>query len=161
MIGRIGAQCERVEPAQGRRYNNNNRSSLMAGLVVNVRTRQTQNGGRLAFVTIDDRSARIDVMVTPELLQNAGAAIVRDQILVIEGELSVDDFNGRFRARARALYDLDQARRKYARALRLQLSAECADAQFMPRLRETLTRRASKRSCSRSRRSSSFWAVIS
>ncbi|MDH3452268.1 MAG: DNA polymerase III subunit alpha, partial [Gammaproteobacteria bacterium] len=136
--GRIGAQCERMEPGQGRRYSNV-QNSLLAGLIVNVRTRQTQNGGRIAFVTIDDRSARIDVMVTPELLQNAGAAIVRDQILVVEGELGLDDFNGRFRARATALYDLDQARRKFARALRLQLTAERADAQFMPKLRETLT----------------------
>jgi DNA polymerase-3 subunit alpha len=136
--GRIGAQCERVEPGQGRRYGNG-KQSLLAGLVVNVRTRNTQSGGRIAFVTIDDRSARIDVMVTPELLQSAGAVIVRDQILVVEGELSTDDFNGGFRARAKALYDLDQARRKFARALRLQLSADRADAEFMPKLRETLT----------------------
>ena len=104
-----------------------------------MRTRQTQNGGRLAFVTIDDRSARIDVMVTPELLQSAGAVIVRDQILVVEGELSMDDFSGRYRARASALYDLDQARRKFARAVRLRLSADRTDSQLIPRLRETLS----------------------
>ncbi len=135
--GRIGEQCAKLDPAAPRRYRNE-KTTLLAGLVIGVRTRNAPSG-RMAFVTLDDRSARIDVLVPPDLLQRAGALIARDQVLVVEGELGVDEFSGGFRARARTLYDLEQAREQFANLLRLRLTATAAANGVLPRLREALT----------------------
>ncbi|NTV37103.1 MAG: hypothetical protein HGA53_09125, partial [Anaerolineaceae bacterium] len=45
---------------------NGDKPVTIAGLVVTVRTRTANRGGRMAFVTLDDRTARVEIRVFPE-----------------------------------------------------------------------------------------------
>ncbi|MDX1608594.1 MAG: DNA polymerase III subunit alpha, partial [Halofilum sp. (in: g-proteobacteria)] len=135
--GRLADQCGRVEAGGPRRRERNGQVDVVAGLVMNVRTRNT-GSGKMAFITLDDRSGRVEAVIGPELFQRSGARIIRDKVLVVEGELGIDDFSGGYQVRARDLYTIDEARERFARAVCLQVSAGAAGNGFVDHLQETL-----------------------
>jgi len=133
--GRLVDQCGRLE-GQGRRRRDS--SDIVAGLVMNLRTRNT-SAGKMAFVTLDDRSARVEAKIGPELFQRRGACIIPDRVLVVEGELAWDDFSGGYQVRARELLTMDEARERHARRLTLRVDGSAAGNGFIEHLEATLT----------------------
>jgi DNA polymerase III subunit alpha len=91
---------------------------LIAGVVMGVRIRMTQRG-KMAIVSIDDAVARIEVVVGSELLNQNAQLIKEDQLLVVEGRISHDDFSGGMRVSARKIFDLVSARSAYANMLKI------------------------------------------
>lgn len=96
---------------------------LMAGIVVGVRVRMTQRG-KMAIVTIDDAVSRVDVVVGSEMLNQSAHLIKEDNLLVIEGRVSHDEFSGGMRVNARKLYDLAAARSHYASMLKISCNGQ-------------------------------------
>jgi DNA polymerase-3 subunit alpha len=96
---------------------------LLAGVVTGVRIRMTQRG-KMAIVTLDDAVARVDVVVGSELLNQYVNLIKEDQLLVIEGRVSNDDFSGGIRVSARKLYDLAGARSHFASMLKISCNGQ-------------------------------------
>jgi DNA polymerase-3 subunit alpha len=105
---------------------------LLAGVVVGLRARMTGRG-KMAFVTIDDASAQIEVAVGSELLMSSAALLKEDQLLFVEGKVSNDDFTGGLRVNARRLFDIASARSAYASLLRLSCNGQ-ADARKLGEL---------------------------
>jgi DNA polymerase III subunit alpha len=91
---------------------------LIAGVVMGVRVRMTQRG-KMAIVSIDDAVARVDIVVGSELLNQNAQLIKEDQLLVVEGRISHDDFSGGIRVNARKVFDLVSARSAYANMLKI------------------------------------------
>ncbi|OIQ79139.1 DNA polymerase III subunit alpha [mine drainage metagenome] len=106
---------------------------LLAGVVVATRTRMTSRG-KMAFVTIDDASAQIEVVVGNELFMASASLLKEDQLLFIEGKVSHDDFSGGLRVNARRLFNVAAARSTYASLLKISCNGQ-ADAR---KLRELL-----------------------
>jgi DNA polymerase-3 subunit alpha len=104
-------------------YDKSEQSTVIAGLVVAVRTRNGNRGGRMAFVTLDDRSARFEIRVFSEAYEKYRELIVEDQVLIVKGKLSYDDFADDMRLNAEQLLDIDSARNEYARRMVLNLDA--------------------------------------
>jgi DNA polymerase-3 subunit alpha len=98
-----------------------NHSVLIAGLVVSVRTRNTNRGGRILFITLDDGGSRTEIRIFPELYERYHQLIVEDRILLIYGNLVWDEFHQKTRFNVEQILDLDQARAMYARWLILKL----------------------------------------
>jgi len=90
---------------------------VLAGLVVELRTRNTQSGARMAFVTLDDRSARMEIRVFSRVFEQYRALLAIDKVLVVQGTLAFDDFSGSMRLNAERVYEVDQAREVYAKRL--------------------------------------------
>jgi DNA polymerase III subunit alpha len=106
---------------------------LVAGLVTGLRVKNTRSG-KMAFVVLDDRSARVDVMVRPEDYQKYSSLIARDRLLVVQGGMGLDDFSGGYRIRARQLYDLDQARAAFGKGLEIGVGASARGNGFLDHL---------------------------
>jgi DNA polymerase-3 subunit alpha len=105
----------------------NDRSVLIAGLVISVRTRNANRGGRMAFVTLDDNGGRIEIRLYPEIYERHRLIIVEDAILVAQGQLGWDEFNQTTRLNVERVLDLDGARAEYAHRLLLWVDAQqCA-----------------------------------
>ncbi len=105
----------------------NDRSLLIAGLVASVRTRSANRGGRMAFVTLDDGTGRLEIRVFPEVYERHRSLIVEDAILLAQGALSWDEFNQATRLNVERVLDWDEARSEYARRLLVRLDvAQCA-----------------------------------
>ena len=94
---------------------------VLAGLVVELRTRNTQSGARMAFVTLDDRSARMEIRVFSKVFEQYRALLAIDKMLVVQGTLAFDDFSGSMRLNAERIYEIDQAREVYAKRLVLEV----------------------------------------
>ncbi len=95
----------------------------IAGLVVGMRAIKNRRGDDIAFVQLDDRTARIEVAMFAECYGSCREQVVKDAILVVEGVVSHDDVSGELRMRASAAYTLAEARRRFARELVLHLDA--------------------------------------
>ena len=96
---------------------------LIAGVVMGIRIRMTQRG-KMAIVSLDDAIARVDVVVGSELLNQYANLIKEDQLLVIEGRVSNDEFSGGIRVNARKLFDLPSARSAYASMLKISCNGQ-------------------------------------
>jgi DNA polymerase III subunit alpha len=106
----------------------NDRSVLIGGLVVSLRTRNANRGGRIAFVNLDDGSGRLEVRVFPEVYERHRALLVEDAIVLVQGALGWDEFNQTTRLNVERVLDLDGARAEYARRLWLRLTARQCEA---------------------------------
>jgi len=113
-------------------------SVVVAGLIIAMRTMNTKRGDRMAFITIDDRSGRIELAVFSDNYQRYQDLLIKDKLIVVEGEVSVDDYSGGYRMSARAIFDIDQAREHYAKRLRVRVRAELAGNGFIPALQNIL-----------------------
>ena len=116
--GRLADQCGRVPGgfSDGR----NSRASVdavVAGLITDLRIRATNRGSKIMTATLDDCTAKVDVVVTGELLEAEGHKLGQDTMVVIEGGLGIDQFSGGFSIRARQIYTIDEARERFARML--------------------------------------------
>ena len=105
----------------------NDRPLTVVGLVVSLRTRNANRGGRIAFVTLDDGGGRMEVRIFPEVYERYRSLIVEDAILLVRGALGWDEFNQATRLNVERVQDLDGARAEHARRLLLRLdAAQCA-----------------------------------
>ncbi len=91
----------------------------VAGLVTQVRT--LSRGRRTTFVTLDDRTARVDVTIYERLLDKCRDLLVKDKVVIIEGSVEEDDFNGGYKIIAEDALDINHAREHYARSLCIHL----------------------------------------
>jgi len=114
----------------------------VAGLVVELRTKQNKNGKRMAFATLDDRTGRLEVAVFSEAFDKFREYLVKDTLLVADGNLSWDDFAGQLRLSAENLMSMEQARVAFAKRLLLSRTADSGGeepaAVWIEKLRETL-----------------------
>ncbi|MBU2977876.1 DNA polymerase III subunit alpha [Alteromonas sp. C1M14] len=108
------------------------------GLVLGVRVMTNKKGRRWAIVTLDDKSARMDVRFFPEMYEKYESILESDRILLVKGQVSFDDFSGGNTISARDAMDIVQAREQNAKALALQLSTETWDDNTLSSLQAIL-----------------------
>ncbi|SDT04680.1 DNA polymerase-3 subunit alpha [Halopseudomonas sabulinigri] len=96
-------------------------SQTIAGLVFDLRVMKSKRGDKVGFVTLDDRSARIEVSLFAEAYQSAQALLQKDALLVVEGEVAQDDFSGGLRMRAKRVMSLEEARTSLLDSVRVRL----------------------------------------
>ncbi|TVT49385.1 MAG: DNA polymerase III subunit alpha [Denitromonas halophila] len=99
----------------------------MAGVVMDVRMKMTARG-KMAFVVLDDGTAVREISVFNELYESRRTKIVVDEILIVDGKVSNDDFTGGFRIIADSLMTLAEARGRFAQRLEISLNGEVAEA---------------------------------
>ncbi|MBI3570194.1 MAG: DNA polymerase III subunit alpha [Gammaproteobacteria bacterium] len=112
---------------------------VVAGLVVAQRTMQTRRGDRMAFVTLDDRTGRLELAVFSDLYAQSRELLAKDTLLVVEGQVSVDEYTGGFKMSAEKLYNIDQARAAFSARLVIDVNADQAGNGFVEELKEILS----------------------
>jgi DNA polymerase-3 subunit alpha len=75
-------------------------------------------------VTLDDGTARIEVTLRGEQIDSSSHLILKDEVLIVDGDVSPDEFNGGFKIRAREIYDMASARSRFARQLLINIDGE-------------------------------------
>ncbi|MGA9421713.1 MAG: DNA polymerase III subunit alpha [Rhodanobacteraceae bacterium] len=91
---------------------------VLAGQVAKVRKR----GDAMAFAQIEDWSGRVEVGLFREVWREFAALLTRDAILVFEGGLSLDDFNGNWQLRVRRVSTIEDVCETHARLLRVRVN---------------------------------------
>ncbi|WP_454784058.1 DNA polymerase III subunit alpha [Legionella sp. WA2024007413] len=99
------------------------KKAIICAQIIGIRKIVTKRGKKLVILGMDDSTARLDVVVFGELFESSVANLATGDMLVIEGEVAHDDYNGGVKMTANSLYDVPTARTKFARCLELRLHA--------------------------------------
>ncbi|PTU75413.1 DNA polymerase III subunit alpha [Pseudomonas mangrovi] len=103
-------------------------TQTVAGMIVNLRVMKNKKGDKMGFITLDDRSGRIEASLFADAFASNQALLQNDALVVVEGEVSNDDFSGGLRLRAKRVMSLEEARTGLAESLRVTVVSTALDA---------------------------------
>jgi DNA polymerase-3 subunit alpha len=130
--GTIADLQAKMDSARGRM------SARVAGLVVEVRTRQTKQGKMMGFAVIDDRTGRMELAAFTDTYDKYRNIFVRDKIVVAEGAVSLDEYSGQARLTVEGLYTIEEAREEFAKGIQLIWSVNGHGEDFISSLNRTI-----------------------
>ncbi|PMR76179.1 DNA polymerase III subunit alpha [Billgrantia endophytica] len=110
----------------------------VAGLVVGVRTMKSKRGDTMAFLTLDDRTGRIEASLFGELFETLRGKLDTEQVLIVEGEVSSDDYSGGLRLRGKDITPMVAARARYGEAVELSLDGSRVNGRLADSLHDSL-----------------------
>ena len=115
----------------------------LAGLLIGMRVRKTKTGSKIVTGVLDDRTARVEVVLYEDVYEQYSHALVKDKVCVVVGSVSYDDFNAAYSVNATSVYTMTQAREKFARGLQIKLdrtkaNGSWSDAGIMQQLNDVL-----------------------
>ena len=139
-LGKLADQSDLASGAGGGGYmsQKNARSYKLAGLMVGMRVRRTKTGGKIVSAVLDDRTARVEVRIYEEKFDQYNYLLNKDKLIVVEGKVVYDDYFGGYRITADVIYDITEARQKFARRLEIDLKQINADHTIVHQLNEVL-----------------------
>jgi len=94
----------------------------IAGLIIGIRVMKTKKGLNWAIVTLDDQSARVDLMVYSDLYEANREILRTDEVIVAKGDISNDDFSGGLKMSAVEINELIEVREARAQHLELEIN---------------------------------------
>ncbi|MBV1776892.1 DNA polymerase III subunit alpha [Burkholderiaceae bacterium DAT-1] len=107
----------------------------LTGVVTEIRTKIGQRG-KMAFVTLDDGTAKLEIAFFNEAFDEHRNRLREDALLVVDAKVSEDRYSGGLRIVADRVFDLAEARSYFAQALRLSISKDQADGAKLRKLLE-------------------------
>jgi len=116
----------------------NNKTMVIAGIVADIRTIQNRHGDRIAFLTLDDGTGRIDVCLFSDIYDTYRSLLNKDQLLIVEGEASLNEYSGRYRITTKKILTMSEARESYAKHLLLNVREQQNVDEFIQKLMQTL-----------------------
>ncbi len=96
----------------------------VAGLIINIRVMKTKKGLNWAIVTLDDQSARVDVMIYSDLYEASKDILIKDEVVIAKGDISNDDFSGGLKMSGVEINQLIEVREKRVKYLELKLNLD-------------------------------------
>ncbi|MBA6391440.1 DNA polymerase III subunit alpha [Colwellia sp. BRX10-3] len=118
---------------------NKDKTTVAVGLVLAVRVLVNKRGRRWALVTLDDKSARMDIRLFPDDYDRFAELLISDAILVCSGQVSFDDYSGGITMTARDIMTIADARENYVTSLDLQIDKNQLSGQFIEQFTQVLT----------------------
>jgi DNA polymerase-3 subunit alpha len=112
----------------------------LCGVVGNVKKIQTKNGGQMAFMTLEDLSGSVEVVVFPEVYANAASFLTRDLPLMVVG--SVDVSEDGIKVLAQEISPLSEGKQKSSSRADVYLKQPDCPLYLLVDLREILGRHA-------------------
>ena len=113
-------------------------AQTVAGCIVGLRTMKSRKGESMAFVTLDDKSGRVEVSVFSDLYDQNYTKLQKDELIIVRGTTSEDAFSGGQKLRAGEIFSLAEARSRSIRQIRLNLSSHQLSQDFTRQLAELL-----------------------
>jgi DNA polymerase III subunit alpha len=97
-------------------------AQVLAGIAASVRI-QIGKRGKMAYVVLDDGSAKVEVAIFAETLERVRPWLKEDELLVIAGKVRNDEYSGGLRVSADEVWSLDEARSRFGKGVRLRVPA--------------------------------------
>ncbi|MCY4342440.1 MAG: DNA polymerase III subunit alpha [Gammaproteobacteria bacterium] len=133
----FSARCQRLDELRPRESR-----QRVFGLVMDLRRmrgRKGRNAGQeWAVAVIDDSTARVEAMVYAKTYERIGHKLEKGQVLVLEGEVQPDEYNGAHKIIVEAAFTIDEWREENRPILRIGMSHKDAPADFSSRLAASL-----------------------
>jgi DNA polymerase-3 subunit alpha len=115
-----------------------NQRVIIAGLIGSIRTNKARQGGRNAFITLDDRSARLEVKTFTEVFDKYRELLKPDHIVVIEGTLGWDSYTDSAAVMAEKIHNIAEAREIFAKILEIGVDGTYVGKEIIAELARVL-----------------------
>jgi len=115
-----------------------NRSVVVAGFVVGLRSLVTKKGDRMGIVILDDGTGRIEFTLFGELYFEYHPLLVEEQVLIIEAEVVIDPATEQIRIRAQRVSTITETRTQNAQALVISIDSTSLKPDRIESLKTTL-----------------------
>lgn len=115
------------------------RNAVVVGLVLSVRVLVNKRGRRWALVTLDDKSARMDIRLFPDDYDTFAELLKPDAILVCSGQVSFDDYSGGNTMTARDIMTIIDARENYVTSLDIKVDKTTIATDFIKQFSQILS----------------------
>ena len=102
-------------------------AETISGMVVGMRIMKNKRGDSFAFLTLDDKSGRIELSVWADKYTAYRDIISKDALLVVKGAVSEDSFTGGLKMVAESIQSIYEARCSKLRRLELNITAGSDD----------------------------------
>ncbi|MBK6386475.1 MAG: DNA polymerase III subunit alpha [Rhodoferax sp.] len=99
---------------------------LLAGIVTDFRVINGQRG-KLALFKLDDKSGVIEARADEALINTHRNLLKDDELIVVMGKLQPDRFSGGMQLTVNQIWDLDQARCRFGKFLRVAVNGKAPD----------------------------------
>jgi len=99
---------------------------------------KSKRGGTNAFVTLDDKTGRLEVQIFGELYDNVREKLIKDEIIFVRGSIEDDDFTGGKKMRASDVMTLEEARARKVSKLNVEINTCNLHDGFIDELAEIL-----------------------
>jgi len=109
------------------------KNARIAGWVTAVRA--SSKGGRVLF-TLEDNTSKLDCVAYSEVYAQSQPILIKDNLLIVEGEIRQDKYTEQFMMTANRLFTLERAREMYAKYVVIEISAPPKD--WVQKLAKTL-----------------------
>ena len=114
-------------------------TSSISGMVVGMRIMKNKRGDSFAFLTLDDKSGRIELSVWAEKFNAYREILVKDALLVVQGNVSEDSFTGGLKMVAESIQSIYEARCSKLSRLELCLSGGSESSGWVDKFHHTLS----------------------
>ena len=98
-------------------------AETISGMVVGMRIMKNKRGDSFAFLTLDDKSGRIELSVWADKYNAYREILAKDALLVVKGSVSEDSFTGGLKMVAESIQSIYEARCSKLRRLELNITA--------------------------------------
>ncbi len=115
-------------------------TQMVIGLIHDMRIIKSKRGDTIAILTLDDRSARIEVSLFGEVYESCRELLSKDIVVFVEGVVNIDEYSGnsQLQIRARKLISFKDARQQYVRNITLNLHQENMPVESLQNLQTIL-----------------------
>ncbi|MBE0439806.1 MAG: DNA polymerase III subunit alpha [Gammaproteobacteria bacterium] len=135
----IPKKISQLEAPESKGYQRNEIPVITAGLIVAIRTMKGRNGGRMAFITLDDQTARLEVRVFAEVYEQYQSVIQPDKLVIIQGKIGQDNFTGGLAATADTVYDIARAREMCGKSLSITVENDQGNTDWIDNLKGSIS----------------------
>jgi len=98
--------------------------TTVVGLIIAVRLMKNKRGQTMCFITLDDRSARVEGILFSDTFDECRSAIEKDQVVAVSGVVTNDEYSGGLKFRVSRVQSMASARISFAKNLSIILSQE-------------------------------------
>lgn len=111
---------------------------IVAGILVGLRAIMTKSGKKMAIMTIEDRTGRLDVTLFSEVYQKVAAQLQTGDIYLVKGPLAKDDYTDGIRLTADAVMSLEETRIRMVRELKITVADQAMVDRLVQHLPELI-----------------------
>ena len=113
--------------------------STVSGMVVGMRVMKNKRGDSFAFLTLDDKSGRVELSVWAEKFNAYRDILTKDALLVVQGVVSEDSFTGGLKMVAESIQSIYEARCSKLSKLQLTISQSGAADGWVDQFHRTIS----------------------
>ncbi len=101
-----------------------NKTVMVLGLVTSLRRVMTKRGKRLTILTLEDSTGRMDAIFSTELFADCDHLLVKDNVIIMEGEVSRDDYSQGMKMNCKKIVSVESMRDHYFKKLMIKIRPE-------------------------------------